>query len=151
MLFPTDGFRGDENYHGMQVEVMGIYSVRQYIPGPDEACISIYTDFYSVGRPLLEGFVDVLRLEFDDTTFDRKGDPDAKPFTPEMADDVAKFVLRNRGRKKLVIHCFAGVSRSRSMASAITEALDLPYNFTVVNKEVESLVRTALDNLLEEQ
>lgn len=149
MSFETDGFYGPDEYDGLRISVMSLREVMEYMPGPDEVCISIHTDYYGYAKPELLGFVDVLRLNFDDTAVDRLDDKDAIPYTREMANQVAKFVLKHRDKKKLVIHCFAGISRSRTMAAAIAHVLDLPFRFTIKNMMVGVLTAETLIQLLD--
>lgn len=157
MQFPNDGFMKSANgkfcstippteaeYQGLKMEVMGLASVVQYTPGPDEVAISIHSDMYRYEKPdlIAQGFVDVLPLEFDDTEFAEMGNPNAKPYTEQMAKKVAEFVLKHKDKKKIVIHCFAGMSRSRSMAAGIVHGLnrfhgiELPYRWTVKSRGV---------------
>ena len=57
---------------------------------------------------------EVLTLKFDDV----EGDvPGAVPFSGEMADEMIRFILRNREADTLLIHCYAGQSRSRAAAA----------------------------------
>ncbi|HYD54123.1 MAG TPA: hypothetical protein VEA99_15920 [Gemmatimonadaceae bacterium] len=90
----------------------------------------------------------MLTLEFEDTgsyaDYVEQGRDNPRGITQEQAAAVAAFVLRHRHRRAIVLHCAAGVSRSRSMAAAITEALKLPYEFTAVNDDVHRAVRRAL-------
>lgn len=141
---PFDGCTSETEYTGMKIVVMGEYSARKYIPGDDEVCISITTRNkvgFNVGDvPLDHRFEDILRLKFDDTAVDSMGSDSPESITSQQADSVVQFVLKHRNRKKIVIHCFAGVSRSRSMAAAIVDSLDLPYSFTVLNLHVYDAV-----------
>lgn len=62
---------------------------------------------------------DLLRLCFEDA-----GNPHAStaPFDEFHAARVAEFVLRQPGHLRLVVHCFAGMSRSAGMVAGIAEA-----------------------------
>jgi predicted protein tyrosine phosphatase len=143
--FPTDGFRGVEPYEGLRLDVFGQYQCQQYRPGEDEVCISISSTGHGIVNPTLpKEFVDVLRLEFDDVAIGDFGMADAKTITPEQAEQVAQFVSKHFSRKKLVIHCFAGMSRSRSMAAAIANVLQLPYDYTIRNSSVFRTTQLAL-------
>ena len=57
---------------------------------------------------------DVLTLRFDDVEGDAEG---AVPFSEEMAEEMIRFILRNRDADTLLIHCYAGQSRSRAVAA----------------------------------
>lgn len=63
---------------------------------------------------------EVLRLFFDDA---RAGDPDSLLFDEDLAAVVAGFVLRHDERLRLIVHCFAGMSRSAGMVAGLAEAL----------------------------
>ena len=147
--FPEDGFvASDTPYTGLHVLVLGEYSARQYVPAENEVCISIISRPYrgllnTSPVPLHPQFVDVLRLRFDDTAVSHRGDEAAQSITPEQSQQVAEFTRKHTDKNKLVIHCFAGMSRSRSMAAAIAESLQLPFKFTVVNPHVFNSVKQA--------
>jgi predicted protein tyrosine phosphatase len=145
--FPEDGFQGEDEatYSNLRLEVFGQYQCQQYEPGDDEVCISISSAGHGIVNPTLPAeFVDVLRLEFDDTAVGDFGMVNAKTISNEQADLLAQFVSKHFARKKLVIHCFAGMSRSRSAAGAIAEVLTLPYRYTIMNPSVYNTVRIAL-------
>lgn len=146
--FPEDGFIGSpEDYTGLHIEVMGEFSARKYIPKDSEVCISITATpsqkFAVYDVPVHQNFIDVLRLKFDDTAVDRKWDVFARSISSEQCQQVVEFVKKHADKNKLVIHCFAGVSRSRSMAAAIAEYLNLPFKFTVYNEHVYMTVMHA--------
>jgi predicted protein tyrosine phosphatase len=144
--FPNDGFHGEEPYTGLRLEVCGQWSASQHQPGPDEVCISISCERWGERVPRLSGmFADILRLEFNDVQVDSDG----TTISPAQAEKVAKFVLKHRDKKKMLVHCFAGVNRSRSTASAIAEVLQLPYTYTAKNQSVYNAVKAALLKELE--
>lgn len=148
--FKDDGIR-DHNWNGLKIEVMGEWSAKMYNPNDEEVCISITNGFPLVAE-LRPGFKDILRLRFDDTPDDELYEYDLREgLQDDDAEHVAEFVLRHRGVNKIVIHCFAGASRSRSMAAAICAVLKLPYHYTVKNSLVYSKVTSALENLLIEK
>jgi predicted protein tyrosine phosphatase len=149
--FPRDGLLM-QGYGGLKLEVMSQAQARKYTPINNEVCISIRA--YPGGVldsnvvELSDQFADVLSLQFDDNPDDHNllpGMVDVIPMTAQQADDIAQFVLKHRDNKqKIVIHCFAGISRSRSTAAAIADVLELPYSFTVKNTHVYNLVSEAL-------
>ena len=57
---------------------------------------------------------DVLTLRFDDVEGNVEG---AVPFSEDMAEEMIRFILRNRDADTLLIHCYAGQSRSRAVAA----------------------------------
>ena len=61
---------------------------------------------------------EVLTLKFDDV----EGDvPGAVPFSEAMAEEMIRFILRNRNVDTLLIHCYAGQSRSRATAAFVVK------------------------------
>ena len=57
---------------------------------------------------------EVLTLRFDDV---ESAVPGAVPFSEEMAEEMIRFILRNRDVDTLLVHCYAGQSRSRAAAA----------------------------------
>jgi predicted protein tyrosine phosphatase len=145
--FIKDGFIGDlATYTGLQVEVMSRSEAEDYIPGENEVCISIKSAAkMAMGSDrqanLHSNFIDIMRLEFDDTGMEMLGIEGAKEFTKNDAKNVWLFVMKHIDKKKLVIHCFAGLSRSRSMAAAIVDSLGLPYKYSINNKSLYTLMK----------
>lgn len=145
--YPGDGLLiGHSDHPGMKMAVMGKYSAQQYMPeSGEEVCISISCHngpFKDTAR--LSGvFADVLYLRFDDLAGPSEGDINAVQINERLANNVVEFVRKHKDKKKIVLHCFAGMNRSRSMAQAVAEGLKLPYSFTVNNLEVYNAVRSA--------
>lgn len=153
--FPQDGFiatdevQFEDQYDGLKVLVLGQYAAERYQPKTgEEVCISITAKHdlaFGYGNAKLSGmFRDVLCLNFDDVAVGSAEHETAESITPEQAKQVAEFANKHRNMKTLVVHCFAGMSRSRSMASAIADYFDLPYSFTVLNPHVYDSVVDAL-------
>lgn len=119
--------------------------VEQWKPDPDTVCISITEPIgphkrQDVAR-LPKGFVDVLRLQFQDfdpvgadASYDvptglyvahdpipRKVPDNAILFTRQQAAQVARFARKHRG-KNILVHCAAGISRSGAIADALLQA-----------------------------
>jgi predicted protein tyrosine phosphatase len=139
-----EGFAGrDEHaYPGLRMLVLPEAEACRRRPGADEVCISIV----SPGRPaapLPQGYVDVLRLDFHDTSPYARPHAAAQALTAAQADAVVAFVERHRARRRLVLHCSAGLSRSRSMAAALASAFGLPYRWTAINPDVVSAIEAA--------
>lgn len=57
---------------------------------------------------------DVLTLKFDDILRPVEG---AKIFTEEMAEQIIHFIRNNKDVDTLLIHCYAGQSRSRAVGA----------------------------------
>lgn len=145
---PASGGASEERaYTGIRVRVLSAQKVLVYRPGANEVAIAIRGHSEKV-TALSPRFVQVLPLVFDDTspyaTYANSGQDNPATISAEQADAVAAFVLRHRDRDALVIHCTAGVSRSRSLAAAVCSALRLPYEWTVVNDDVERTVLAAM-------
>jgi predicted protein tyrosine phosphatase len=151
---PSDGFDPswaqctEAEYKGLRLKVTGELEASLHEPKQGHVCISItHQDF----TPLQEGFDEVLRLKFDDTMEiqDRYGDwsdeRNSTSISMDQARKVAAFVNKHKNCELLLIHCMAGVSRSRSMAYAIALHFRLPYKFKLRNKHVARNVGLALD------
>lgn len=143
--FPMDGLvatghETEEEYPGPRVTVMNQFEAQQYTPQDHEVCISITSDANMAFAPrpaiLSDKFEDILRLEFDDVAVQQVGDETATSISKEQSVKVVEFVQRHLDKKHLVIHCFAGISRSRSIAAAICQHFALPYKFTALNSHV---------------
>lgn len=115
-----------------KLTVMDMYDAREYEPGPNEACISILSPYPSASSLpdekhedfVSDGFEEVLRLRFHDYDKDHlHRQADLAHMSRQQAKQVADFVWRNQHRRKLVIHCEAGVSRSPAVALAAMRIL----------------------------
>lgn len=133
------GAPSEAEYTGRKVRVLSAAKARVYRPGHGEVAISIR----GPGDPevrLSSRFIALLPLVFDDTGIFATRSADSTStdtiMTAEQADAAVAFVREHRDANTLVIHCTAGVSRSRSLAAAICRALELPYEFTVRNQDV---------------
>jgi predicted protein tyrosine phosphatase len=122
------------------MRVLGERDARVYVPGPGEICISIGARG-AEPVPLQPGWVAVLRVACDDTCAYAPARRHARSLTPDEAAAVLAFVAAHPTARRLVVHCRAGVSRSRSLAAALAERLALPYRWTVVNPDVVAAVR----------
>lgn len=156
-MIAQDGWRSDHRasggasderaYAGTRVLVLSARKASASRPGANEVAIAI-RGHTERDTPLSSRFVDVLRLTFDDTsryaTYADLGQDNPKTISDEQADAAVAFVLRHRGRSALLVHCTAGVSRSRSLAAAVCSALQLPYEWTVVNDDVQRAVLAAM-------
>jgi predicted protein tyrosine phosphatase len=84
-------------------------------PAPDRCALISITQ--PGGRTHIpEGYVDVLRLEFEDF-----GSPVAGSFNEAQAVTVAEFALKHRG-ENILIHCGAGRSRSGAVVEVLLRA-----------------------------
>jgi len=135
----------DDGYKGCDVIVMGQASAMKYVPETDnEVCISIVTTEWS-GVPTVElnpKFKDILRLSFDDilsinhNNSDGLDEADAR----RAVEFFGKYV---KTADKIIIHCFAGLSRSRSMAGTLCECFNLPFKYNIRNKNVYNMIYKA--------
>lgn len=141
----------------IKVIVMSRNQAENYIPEDGEVCISIRSQ--NPNHPaygdsdrenvLSNKFEDILRLQFDDIDITKDFQSDHgfewTPFTAEQALEVKNFVNKHiHTKKKLIVHCWGGVSRSRSMAAAICKRYYLYHEFDVCNHYVYNLVSDAL-------
>ena len=144
-----DGYAGPGNeadWRGLQMLVLSEPKARRYQPGPDEVCVSIR------GRAtapivLRSGWVAVLDVACDDTGPYAAATSSARALTREQAREILTFVQRHLHRRRLVLHCHAGVSRSRSVAAAIAELFRLPYHWTPLNTDAVAAIRAAAQDL----
>ncbi|WP_283742988.1 hypothetical protein [Sideroxydans sp. CL21] len=102
------------------------------------------TDINFVDAPLQSGWQDVLRLKFDDISeinhdgYVRMGELQARA--------VIEFVQRMNEDKRcegILVHCWAGVSRSAAVAKWISERyrLSFPKDYAYANQHVYMLLR----------
>lgn len=77
--------------------------------------IALATQSYSDDDVPMDGWKDVLRLDFDDVVETKLG-MSLTMFDEEMAKKVIAFIEKNKG-SNFVIHCDAGLSRSVGVAS----------------------------------
>lgn len=104
-----------------EILVLSQHQAEQYVPGPDEAIISITAP----GDPLAkvsEEFAAVHRVTFSDTS-----DPKS-PGAPRLRQmvGVLAFVEANENARRLVIHCLMGHSRSAGLALGLQELFGWP-------------------------
>jgi predicted protein tyrosine phosphatase len=143
---------GHADYTGMALLVFGRYAAEQYMPeSNDEVCISIHSrspqSIDGRSAKLNGRFADVLEVVFDDTANEGFYEHAAHGLSEMEAEKIAQFVLNHRDKKKIVLHCYAGMNRSRSTAEAIARELQLPYAFTINNYDVFEKVTKALRKL----
>lgn len=86
----------------------------------------------------------VLRLVLEDTSEFADAALDAATITAEQAAAVASFVRADADADALLLHCQAGVSRSRSISASICDVGGRPYQFTAINDNVHCDVCAAL-------
>lgn len=104
--------------------------VEKYSPEPNTVCVSITEPIFPGNilkrqepARLRDGYVDVMRLEFQDFDLNRhtKIPADARLFDRQQAARLARFLRKHRG-KNIVVHCAAGISRSGGVVEAALEA-----------------------------
>ena len=125
------------------VVVLSASKASGHRPSPTTAVISI-RGVRDAEIPLSTRYRAVLRLAFDDISAFADHSTDDASISKEQAQSVAAFVRTHADADTLLIHCAAGVSRSRSMAAAICDVRGLPYQWTVVNDDVYRRVRDAM-------
>lgn len=128
--------------------VLSRRNAEAYLPnGGKVVCISV-TDPTTEPATLSPQFADVLRLVFHDLEPEDcpEGTPtDCGPASfmgPADAGEVVRFAAKHADADVLVIHCEAGVSRSRSIAEALFDCFDRRApNFHVYRMIVEAWQR----------
>lgn len=82
---------------------------------------------------LRPGWAAVLHVVCDDTGPYAPAGPDAQSLTSDQVTAILQFVRDHLGWRRLVLHCAAGVPRSRSVTAAVAEIVGLPYVWTALN------------------
>jgi len=114
----------------MKLLTMGLLGIQPYDPINAEAVLSIAFADGSCQATLSVDWAHGKRVYFDDCTLDRTGLPGSTTdITAHQARDIVRWVhdLTAADVQRLVIHCFAGVSRSTSIACALRDAYGWPY------------------------
>lgn len=91
---------------------------------------------------LLQGWKAVLSLEIEDVDLHGNLSPGAD--VRAQAAAIATFVRTHRHAPLILLHCRAGVSRSRSVAAAICDAFGWPYRWTVLHRPLYDAVTACL-------
>lgn len=87
------------------------------------AVISIqdtHTDGFGVRFTVSKSCTDVLTLFFDDVDRNVEG---AKLFSEEQAEQIIRFIRKNKEADTLLVHCYGGESRSRAVGAFALEML----------------------------
>lgn len=134
-----------------KIIVMSRLQAEEYVPKnkDDEVCISINfpQPIFEFQYNLMQKFRDVLFLKIIDNGGDtpefliknKLGGPlghvgaSEDYFGALHARKVIDFLEKNKDAKTVVIHCLAGVSRSRSLAAAIAQQYNTEQTFVVHN------------------
>jgi predicted protein tyrosine phosphatase len=78
--------------------------------------ISIVDTQNQKGPYFKEKHDNVINLRFDDVEHDGEASPtqeeSTKAFSEEQADELYKFIKKNREKETCIVHCMAGISRS---------------------------------------
>lgn len=122
-------------------------------PDPSMACISICEPGYKAD---LNGWDHLIRINFDDV--DKAQYPDivlldgSTPsfFTQEMAAEILDFVDKlPEPVGLLVVHCYAGISRSAAVSMMLHRYLEMPIMnempYTMHNRYVAKLMRREIN------
>ena len=133
----------------MEIQVMSRMNAEKYSPSDEEICISIKSESeYALGYDrkanLSSNFMDILYLSFDDTADEMFGMESAKTLNRFQVKEIVDFVNKHKDKKKLTVHCFAGISRSRSMSAAISEYLKITHDLKINNRDVYNKVLVGL-------
>lgn len=123
----------------MKIKLMSVFDTFEYVMdhyypfGMEEfamksdkyAVISIqdtHTDGFGIEFKPSKTCVDVLTLYFDDIVKPVKG---AMLFDSDMAMEIINFVSKYNSIDTLVVHCYAGQSRSRAVCAFICKMLGM--------------------------
>lgn len=109
----------------MQIKVMSRAEVQTYNP-PDGAVVISINEPHGKGIPqahLADNYSAYLRLYFDDAEPTFYAVAGAHYMEEGHAEEVVKFLRDYKDAPELVIHCFAGISRSTGTALAALEIL----------------------------
>ena len=101
----------------------GEWDQQPWHPAPNTlptVCVSI-TEPGRKARLTGKGFVDILRLGFQDYDSMRPHPDSAVLFDVNMAARLARFLRKYRGHN-IVVHCAAGISRSGAVAETVLAA-----------------------------
>lgn len=101
-----------------------------------------------------EGYLDVLRLQFEDYGSAKTAPEGAVLFDRAQAVELAAFAHRYRG-KNIVVHCVAGISRSGAVVEVLLRAFpeyqdaghEEPGLPRSANERVRSLLQEAVERL----
>jgi hypothetical protein len=149
----SDGYVGpgaEGDVPGLKMSVLSASKVARYRPAPGgEVCVAIRSHG-AASVPLLAGWVAVLAVECDDTGPYAAASLNARSLSGDDAVAVLRFVARHRHLQRVVIHCAAGVSRSRSVAAVLAETFGLPYRWTAFNADIVAAMRGAAADLRDE-
>jgi rhodanese-related sulfurtransferase len=92
---------------------------------------------------LQPGWRAVLRLEVPDVEF--SGTLASGEDVSGAAAEIARCLRSHPRATPIVLHCAAGISRSRSTAAALCDTLGWPYKWTVLHAPLYAAVRAALE------
>lgn len=92
---------------------------------------------------LRPGWAAVLHVVCDDTGPYAPAGPDAQSLTSDQVTAILQFVRDHLGWRRLVLHCAAGVPRSRSVTAAVAEIVGLPYVWTALNGDAGRAIKAA--------
>jgi len=91
-----------------------------------------------------EAWGDILRVRFHDVDSEYRGESGYHSITEEQADAIIAWLREHEDEfKKIVVHCWAGISRSAAVAKFIAEVYDLqfPESYSLYNRFVYSTLR----------
>jgi predicted protein tyrosine phosphatase len=108
-----------------ELVVLSREAAERYKPRGLEVCISI-TDPEGEAAPLSPAFAAVLRLAFNDIT--ERGVPADVLFSVADAQKITAFLDDWPRVERVVVHCFAGVSRSPGVALGLSDLRGWPTN-----------------------
>lgn len=100
------------------------------LPGRKDTAVLSITDPNEGFAPLKRGWAHVLRLQFHDI---RKPYPDHQEFNSNLAELVVQWICAAAQKDNIdhiMVHCYAGISRSAAVAKFIAEVFGLYFDPT---------------------
>jgi predicted protein tyrosine phosphatase len=94
--------------------------------------------------PLRSGWHAVLEIEVPDVDVYGNLGPGAD--VSPAAREIAAFLRAHHDAPSILVHCRAGLSRSRSVAAALCESRGWPYAWTVLHQPLHDAVAEALQS-----
>lgn len=124
-----------------RIRVMSVTEAKRLRPKKGSVVVSIWTP-HVPRSSLRPGWVDTLSLTVEDV--DEWGNVSEEAPLDEPARQLAAFIVKHQRAPEIVLHCLAGLSRSRSAAAAICAHFHWDYQWTVLHEPFYRAISHAL-------